>query len=196
MATYKIALKLYQEAAGDENALVRISVNDRVVAENVEITPTSAETAQLVELEVDGLPDPGDDVSACVKVELLNDLFIDSDNDRNVRWIGCGYACQHSDGKYYRRYRYKQIVDGDAPGAVEIARDAADYESVTDPRTGEVSTATTWFVEESADIHWQTTALEYTGDDNGVVDTNRGWWHYNASISYVEVNLPLRERWL
>lgn len=186
MATYKIALKLYQEAAGDANALVRISVNGNVVADNVEVTKTSDADPDLFVYEVAGLPDSGDGVSVPVKVELLNDLFIDSDNDRNVRWIGCGYACKWSDDNYYSGPY--GLDHNDDPDIILVDRPVADQITLDSGVT-----LTNYRVKALSDndFNWQG-ALEYTGDENGVVDLSAGWYHYNITVNYVEVNLPLQ----
>jgi len=102
MADYKIALKLYQSQAGDENAKVKISINNITVDENVDVSNTDSENPTLFVYDVADLPSPGDDTTTVVKVELLNDLYVDSSNDRNVYWTGCGYAFASPDGSYYR----------------------------------------------------------------------------------------------
>ena len=110
MADYKIALELYQSQVGDENAEVKISVNGTVVAENLEISNTDSENPTLFVYDVADLPAAGEDTTTVIKVELLNDFYVDEGNDRNVYWSGCGYAAQDPDGNYYRR-----------PGGVDTA---------------------------------------------------------------------------
>jgi hypothetical protein len=92
MADYKFALKLHQDKTGSENAKAKISIGGNVVAAEVEITP---ESATLYSYDVTGLADTvniDNSVTTLVKVELLNDLYVDSDNDRNIIWSGCGYV--------------------------------------------------------------------------------------------------------
>jgi len=86
MADYKIALELYQSQAGGENAKVRISINDVTVADNVEVSNTDSENPTLFVYDAIGLPDPGPDATTSVKVTLLNDYYVDVNNDRNINW--------------------------------------------------------------------------------------------------------------
>jgi len=88
MADYKIALELYQSQAGGENAKVRISINDVTVADNVEVSNTDSENPTLFVYDAIGLPDPGPDATTSVKVTLLNDYYVDVNNDRNINWAG------------------------------------------------------------------------------------------------------------
>ena len=60
--------------------------------------------------DVADLPSPAADTTITVKVALLNDHYVDSNNDRNVYWVGAGNACQHSDGNYYRAGAFHEIL--------------------------------------------------------------------------------------
>jgi len=107
MANYKIALKLYQSQVGDENANVKISIDGVTVADNVEVSNADSENPTLLVYDVADLPAPGADITTAVKVELLNDFYVDTNNDRNAYWVGCGYAAQDADdGNYYRMSYY------------------------------------------------------------------------------------------
>jgi len=167
MANYKIALKLYQSQAGDENAKVKVSINDITVAENVDVSNTDSENPTLFVYDVADLPDPAAGATTTVKVELLNDFYVDSSNDRNVHWAGCGYACLTSDGNYYRYH------EDSAPGA--RSPDAI----ITD------STADNFF-------NWLG-ACEYQGDENGTIDLTAGWNRYVITSTYVSVVAPLED---
>ena len=100
MADYKFALKLHQDKAGSENAKAKITIGGNVVAAELEITP---ESAAIYTYDVTGLADENSNgsVTTLVKVELLNDYFVDTDNDRNIIWSACGYVQKNSDGNYY-----------------------------------------------------------------------------------------------
>lgn len=187
--TYKVALKLHQEHAGDENARVKISIGGVEVANNVEIVSTDMSNPDVLEY-VASASDPGPDVSIPVKVELLNDLYIDSDNDRNVCWCDLGTQVAYN-GKYYNRYKKKQVDDGVVTGTTEIPRLAGDEEDVVNPTTSETVRVTTYFVKEIAadDYTWHS-GLPYTGDDNGAVEVGSGWPNYRISSTYVEVAFP------
>ena len=83
MADYKFALKLHQDKAGSENAKAKITIGGNVVAAELEITP---ESAAIYTYDVTGLADENSNgsVTTLVKVELLNDYFVDTDNDRKI----------------------------------------------------------------------------------------------------------------
>jgi len=186
---YKVALKFHQEAAGDENAKVKISIDGVEIANDIEIVSTDMSNPDVLEYVVSA-SDPGPDVSIPVKVELLNDLFIDNDNDRNVCWCGLGTQVAYA-GKYYDRYKKKQVDDGVVTDVVEIPRLAGDEEDVVNPTTGVPVHVTTYFVKEiAADAYTWHDALAYTGDANGEVESDGGWPHYRVTSSYVEVAFP------
>tara|TARA_R110000823_G_scaffold284247_1_gene402332 strand:+ start:298 stop:585 length:288 start_codon:yes stop_codon:yes gene_type:complete len=95
MANYRFALKLQQEQAGSENAKAKITIGGTVVVEELEISATS-ET--LYTYDVTDLADVAADGSTTVpvKVELLNDYYVDTDNDRNIHWTACGYVQENA----------------------------------------------------------------------------------------------------
>ena len=86
---YKIRLQAYQDQAGDEDAKVKITINDVVVSAETTITATSADSAQNLDFEISGVDAPSDSTSITVQVELLNDYYVDSSTDRNVHILGC-----------------------------------------------------------------------------------------------------------
>ena len=100
MANYRFALKLHQGQAGSENAKAKITIGGNVVVEELEISATSP---TLYTYDVTGLADVNDDgsVTTPVKVELLNDYYVDIDTDRNIFWTACGYVQENADGNYY-----------------------------------------------------------------------------------------------
>jgi len=163
MANYKIALQLYQSQAGDENARVNISVDGATVGDNVEVSNTDSENPTLFVYDVADLPSPAADATITVKVELLNDHYVDSNSDRNVHWVGTGYVCQNADGNYYY----------DFEGDVEVGN--------PDPAT------------EFTDIKGfnQLDACEYLGDENGTVDMTKGWWPLAITSTYVSATISL-----
>ena len=100
MANYRFALKLHQDQAGSENAKAKITIGGNVVVEELEI---SATTPTLYTYDVTGLADVNADgsVTTPVKVELLNDYYVDENTDRNIIWTACGYVQENADGNYY-----------------------------------------------------------------------------------------------
>ena len=128
MANYKIALKLHQSQGGDENARVNISVDGVTVGNNVEVSNTDSENPTLFVYDVADLPSPAADTTITVKVALLNDHYVDSNNDRNVYWVGAGNACQHSDGNYYRAGAFHEILtDWTADASFNWSGDGCEY---------------------------------------------------------------------
>ena len=165
MADYKIALELYQSQAGDENAKVRISINDVTVADNVEVSNTDSANPTLFVYDVPDLADPDGDATAVVKVELLNDFFVDTDNDRNVNWVGCGYVAKNANGDYYKTF----LPESDSENQVlTTITDWTDYKSFS----------------------WSG-GCSYTGDENGTVDETMGWHTFLISATYVSAIIPL-----
>jgi len=169
MSHYKIALELYQNQAGSENAKVKISVNDKTVAENVEISNTDSENPTLFVYDVPDLADPSEDATAVVKVELLNDFFVDTDNDRNVNWVGCGYVAKNANGDYYKTLIPESGSTGPDPKLVlTTIVDWTDYRSFS------------WVG-----------GCSYTGDENGTVDETMGWHSFLITATYVSATIPL-----
>jgi len=103
MADYRIGIQMYQDKLGDENAKVKITINGNVVDEEYEVVGEDKDNATIATFDVSGLPNTANDGSARVvmKVELLNDLYVDGDNDRNVSISFIGYNKKYENGKYY-----------------------------------------------------------------------------------------------
>jgi len=170
MADYKFALKLHQDKTGSENAKAKISIGGNVVAAEVEITP---ESATLYTYDVTGLSDTvniNNSVTTLVKVELLNDLYVDSDNDRNIIWSGCGYVQKNDDGNYY-----SQTVTTDD-----------DWDTVTSGDPAAISDFTA-----DASFNWAS-AGPHTGDPTGPDgDYSGGWIPLTVNTDYVQATIPL-----
>ena len=116
MADYRIGIQMYQTKAGDENAKVKITINGNVVDEVYEVVGEDEANATIATFDVSGLPTNNLDGSARVvmKIELLNDLYVDDDNDRNVSVTFLGYNKKKADGKYY-------TADNDGGNAAEVS---------------------------------------------------------------------------
>jgi len=172
MADYKFALKLHQEKTGSENAKAKISIGGNVVAAEVEIAP---ESATLYSYDVTGLADTvniNNSVTTLVKVELLNDLYVDSDNDRNIIWSGCGYVQKNDDGNYY-----SQTVTTDD-----------DWDTVTSGDPAAISDFTA-----DASFNWAS-AGPHTGDPTGPDgDYSEGWIPLTVNNDYVQATIPLTQ---
>ena len=164
MADYKIALELYQGQAGDENAKVKISINGVTVADDVEVSNTDSENPTLFVYDAIGLPDPGHEATTSVEVTLLNDYFVDVNNDRNIKWVGCGYISKNADGNYH-------MWTDEGPGVVNILLNITDWTNT--------------------DSFFWSHGCAYTGDENGTVNLAGGWHYLTVSANYVEITLPL-----
>ena len=97
---YRFAIRCWQDQAGDENAKVNVYVDGTLVADQVEVTATSADTAQLITWESLELTAPAADTSFDIKVVLDNELYVDADTDRNVHINGFGYISKDTDTVY------------------------------------------------------------------------------------------------
>ena len=169
MADYKFALKLHQDKAGSENAKAKITIGGTVVVEELEISATDA---TLYTYDVTGLADKNSNgsVTTLVKVELLNDYFVDTDNDRNIIWSACGYVQKDSNGNYYN----KTITTDD------------NWSSSTTSTPEVISDFT-----EDASFNWAEGGPK-TGDDNGDDgDYSEGWTVINVSATFVQATVRL-----
>ena len=170
MAQYKFALKLHQDSAGDDNALAKITIGGTVVAESLEISATSA-TLYTYDVTSDTDPNADGTQTIPVKVQLLNDYYVDDNNDRNIIWTACGYTKQDNDGNYY-----KQTVTT-----------TDNWETCSSTEQSVISDFT-----EDASFNWAN-ASAYTGDENGTIDATQGWYPMNISTDNVEVEVAIKE---
>ena len=170
MAQYKFALKLHQDSAGDDNALAKITIGGTVVAESLEISATSA-TLYTYDVTSDTDPNTDGTQTISVKVEFLNDYYVDDDNDRNIIWTACGYVKQDADGNYYK----KTVTTTD------------NWETSSSSAAEVISDFT-----QDASFNWAS-ASAYTGDENGTIDATQGWYPMKISTDNVEVEVAIKE---
>ena len=97
---YRFAIRCWQDQAGSENAKADVFVGSTKVADQVEITATSASSPQLIAWESTGLTAPASDTSIAIKVVLVNDYYVDADTDRNIHIDGIGLITKAEDGSY------------------------------------------------------------------------------------------------
>jgi hypothetical protein len=113
---YKFALKCWQDKEGSENAKINVYVDGTQVLSEVEVVSESDSTPSMITFDATGLPDttPTAANSTDIRVELVNNLYVDSDNDRNV-WISdLRYLQKHTDGQF-------KVVDADNNTNVTIS---------------------------------------------------------------------------
>ena len=104
MAEYKVAFVMHQDAYGSEHAKARFSIDGDVLADNVEVSNTDSSNPTVLPYVWTSSKEPADDhsVTATVKIEFLNDEFVDTSNDRNLCFHMFGYAYKQSSGRYVK----------------------------------------------------------------------------------------------
>ena len=185
---YKFALKLHQDKAGSENAKAKITIGGTVVDEELEISP---ESATLYTYDVTGLADANEDGSATtlVKVELLNDYYVDADNDRDIIWSACGYVAQKGSGNYLAQtwvtddnWETVSGLEGATVDGVSNKGVMINGSTRAEP-IGDFTLATSF--------SWSN-AGPVTGDENGEDgDYSTGWKNLVVSTDYVQTTVPL-----
>ena len=134
MANYKFLLACWQDKVGSDNATATISVNGSAVLTNVEVASTSVDSPTMLTWESTGLAEPHQNgsVTAAIKIELSNDLYVDETTDRNI-WIGAlEYNCKGINASNAAVYMYMK-TDGGSGFTFETMDDDTDiaqYSSV------------------------------------------------------------------
>jgi hypothetical protein len=109
MANYKIVFELHQQQAGDENAKVKFVFNGATVADNVDLTSVDPENPDLFVYDVTSDKIPAADAWHTIRVELVNDFYLDADNDRNIYLHRVGYAYQDPVTGHYVKAAWKEL---------------------------------------------------------------------------------------
>ena len=169
MADYRIGIQMYQDKAADENAKVKITINGNVVDEEYEVVGEDEDNATIATFEVSGLDAPAADGSnrVVMKIELLNDYFVDDDSNKCVSVTFIGYNPKASDGKYY------QNTAGNGNGIT----------------LGEVSDWTT------LDSYAESHLCGVTGDDSSTIDVSEDGvsnsMQYRIIEDQITITMPL-----
>lgn len=179
MANYKVAFELFQTYAGGENARVKISVNDTVLADNVEVTSGDFFAPNLFVYDVTG-PAPAADSWHTIKVELLNDFFVDADNDRNLYINRIGYAHQNAEGNYFRRPLRTYVAEHDKWLIIEEAGNITDFTNIMNFNIGAPFVDQKW-------KYTSTEENELNGHDVGTEIT--GSFQQILATSFVEIQM-------
>ena len=176
---YKFKLEMHQQAHGSENAKVKVSVNDVVVVEEQEIASSDAGSPTAFLVTATGIDAPASDTSANVKIELLNDEYVDGDNDRNAVMVGIKYA-------------YKQT--GFDAWSVPVRWEATDGASIGENTNKNVSWEPT---SSDATYPWLDTYESKTIVTTGTGDSVSDDWESDHAIiintDFVTFALPLTE---
>ena len=113
---YRFAIRCWQDQAGSENAKANVFVGSTKVADEVEITATSADSPGDISWESTGLTAPASDTSFDIKVVLVNEYYVDASTDRNIHINGIGYLCKDTDNAY--KHANTDLVDGSVVDSV------------------------------------------------------------------------------
>lgn len=173
---YRIRMEMMQDQTGSENAKVKITIGGTVVAAEQEITTTDMENPQILDYVVTGLDAPASDTTVDIKVELLNDEYVDADTDRNA----C--ICQVL-------YSYKQ--DGFTEWSLPVRWEPTDGGTVEDKNVEwdfSVTSATNYGVLRNT---WNNITMTDASEDQGT-----GWatgQSVNITYDHVEFSMPLTE---
>jgi len=201
---YYWRFEFVQSAAGSENAKIKIehfhsqSTEDGqwdidTLVEELEITSTDSANPTVWTGMCAGCPAPGSRISESdapdgekttdaqvhkIKVTLLNDYYLDADNDREVIWQWAGY-----DPKW-------MWDAGDGDGTKVYKGSLANVPSSTaDYNTGSDSNYTAYTPGSAKADYQECFGAAYEGDENGTVNTEGGWHKLVISTDYVLANL-------
>lgn len=79
---YNFKLNFVQEQYGADNARIKVEFDGVVIYDNLEITSSDENSPSLVEFIVSK-----ENGTYPLSITYLNDEYVDTDNDRNVKWI-------------------------------------------------------------------------------------------------------------
>jgi len=204
---YYWRFEFVQDQAGSENAKIKIehyhsqSAEDGqwdidTIVEELEITSTDSANPTVFTYMCTGCDAPGvrsssvDSSSTTAKaatadtqvhkfkVTLLNDYYLDADNDRAVTWQWAGYAPKWmwdaGDGDQTKVYK----------GSLSnVPTSTADY------NIGSDSNFTAYTPGSDKADYQECFGADYEGDFNGTVNTEGGWHPLLISTDYVLANL-------
>ena len=68
---YRFAVQCWQDSVGSENARMDVFIGDTKVVDNVEISASSEDSAQVVSWESTNLADPADDGSVTQDIKFV-----------------------------------------------------------------------------------------------------------------------------
>jgi len=164
MATdYRFGIRCWQDQAGDEDSKINVYLNGTKVVSEAVVTGINGETDyNIISWESTGLGDPDSSTTVTIKVELVNNLYVDASTDRNVYINGIGYIDKDPDGTYKS---WRLAGDGETPdftGADSSGNSKAIIiETVTD------------FTETNHDLFTGWWVLPNTVTSSSIAD---GWW--------------------
>jgi hypothetical protein len=81
---YKFRLSAFQHAAGSEDAKIKISIGDTVLVAEAAVSGTSEDSPTEVIFDASGLASVGSGASVDIKVEIVNDYYVDENTFRRI----------------------------------------------------------------------------------------------------------------
>jgi hypothetical protein len=123
---YRFAIRCWQDQAGDENAKANVFVDGVQVLTEVEITATSVDSAQIITWESLGLTAPAAGTSFDIKVELVNEYYVDASTDRNILIDNFGYINKDTDGNYKKS---TLVTDAENPKGITVNSTITDFDN-------------------------------------------------------------------
>ena len=169
---YRFAIRCWQDKAGSENAKANVFVGSTKVADEVEVTATSADSPSTISWESTGLTAPAADTSFDIKVVLVNEYYVDASTDRNIHINGIGFLCKDTDNAY--KSSNTAISDGAVveSGATTTITDFSDFTNhislVPSAVTGDQIASDWWSGRGNTDFE---AIPVWGGDDTGVTMT-------------------------
>ena len=105
---YRFGIRCWQDKAGDENAKANVYLNGAKVVSEQEITKTGSSDPDYIFWESTGLaaPNTNGSVTVSIRIELVNDLYVDASTDRNIMIDSIGYI-DKADGSNYIIKKFK-----------------------------------------------------------------------------------------
>lgn len=194
---YYWRFEFVQTSVGGENAKIKIEHyhdSDSVTGEwtidvlenELEITSTDSANPTVWTGMCSNCHPPGDSSDADpatkqvhkFKITLLNDYYLDADNDRAVVWQWAGYAP-------------KWMWDaGDGDGTKVYKGALADLPDLTrDYNIGSDSNFTAYTPGSAKEDYQACNGAAYEGDENGTVNTDGGWHKLAITTDYVTADL-------
>jgi len=81
---YKFRLSAFQHAGGSEDAKIKISIGDTVLVAEAAVSGTSEDSPTEVIFDVSELSSVGSGASVDIKVEIVNDYYVDENTFRRI----------------------------------------------------------------------------------------------------------------
>ena len=164
MATdYRFGIRCWQDQAGDEDAKINVYLNGTKVVSEAAITGTDKDTDyNVISWESLGLGDTSSDTIITLKVELVNNLYVDANTDRNIYINGIGYIDQDPDGTY-KSWRELASDSSETPDFT-----GADWET-NEPVPIKIDTVTDFTV-------WDSYITAYMPTEVTSSSIASGWW--------------------